>query len=372
MPRFLVSGLAADGAREPRFIEAETVTGARDAALAAGLSEVVVHDDEFSATLRDQARAELPQFPRNDPARELRLKRPAPARDLVWNAIKSRAIFLTAIIAWLAWIIVRGPPFRATDGFAVAALVLFCWSLYVALAPSLLYRRILHATALARHDEVLALVARMRRAPRTARTKTLDSDLDFREATMLAVKGRLDAGVARVAKWKDALQPGHYEGRLASLYQAAKRHDLAAQTQRDALAATPGRATSQIDLATTLALRLGRYDEADALLAQAEAGALSETALPWARMCRGAIEIGRGDPAAAVAPLAEALRAFEGKYESPLYWVVTAWTLNLLAIALAQTGDKTAARVLAERARPILELHREADMIAACDAALAP
>ena len=373
MPKFLVSGAAAGGKREPRFVDARTVEEARDAAIAAGLSDVIVHDDELGAALRERAQEELPEFARDDASRELELRRPSGAQELVWKALKANAILLAACVVRISWTILSGKPFGAVDGLAAALLLWLAWSIWSGVTPALLYRRIIRSSALARYDDVLAAIARMRRTPRATRSSTLAFDLDFREATILAAQNRLDDGLKVVARWKESteLQPGMYDGRLASIYHGARRFDLSADAQRRSLAAAPRETSRQIDLAMTLALRLSEFDEAAALLDEAERGALSENAVPWARLTRGLILLGRGAPAEAVKPLEEALRLLEQKNESPLFWLISAWTLNSLAIAVARCGDKAAAKKLAERARPLLEMHRESAMIEASDAALA-
>jgi tetratricopeptide (TPR) repeat protein len=371
--KFLVSGAAAGGKREPRFVEADSVDAARNAARAAGLDDVIVHDDETAAALRERSQAELPEFPRDDPERELKLRRPSGARELIWNALKANALVLAACVGRLAWTILHGQPFTALDAVAGLLLGWLSWSLYSGIVPALLYRRIIRASALARYDEVLALIPRMRATARARRSSTLVFDLDFREATILAAQGRLDDALKLCARWRESkeLQSGLYDGRLASIYHAARRFDRSADAQRRSLAPAPREASRQIDLAMTLALRLERYDEASELLDEAERGALSENEVPWARLARGAVLLGRGAPEAAVKPLEEALLLLEAKNESPLFWLISAWTLNTLAIALARCGDKDAARRIAARARPLLERHGESAMIAAADAALA-
>lgn len=276
------------------------------------------------------------------------------------------------LVAWLVWAIWRYGPASQQALWPCLALIAFflrfCW----AVVPTVLYNRALEASVWCRWNEVLRLMGALAWwKQRFSKIPFPHHELHFRSATALAGLGQLDAAMVRVGPLQDdtSLRPGFYAQRCASIFAAAHDYQRVAQCQRQAHALAPT-VTTAIDLATTLARRLGGEEEATALLDGVDVSKLAPAAQVFAYYARGIIAVNQSNPKLAMDWLTRSLTIAKANVGSPLMTGIILDARAHCALALAALGDHDGARQEFAAARPMLQAKRDQDMLQRCEKAL--
>jgi predicted Zn-dependent protease len=227
----------------------------------------------------------------------------------------------------------------------VLVLLGWAWLVRTALRRGDAYNDLLRAQARGDADRAAALIARMRADPSLAGNEQLQVDLRFRSAGLRARAGELDSALAEVEPLRAAplLGNGLFDSRIASLhYQAGDIEGYLAAMAR-AFDASGQAQLQRLDLAFAHA-RLGDAQRAQELLDGLERRDLSALHQPIALAADGVLLQRRGDAAAGLAKLAEAVAGFEKFAANPAVWPFQGILRGLLALALAQAGRRDEAR----------------------------
>ncbi|HEX7641952.1 MAG TPA: hypothetical protein VF472_07020 [Burkholderiaceae bacterium] len=337
-----------------------------------GFSDIVMLDSEHSAIKIDDAES----------SRRLRMN----ARDE--QALRrQRSVFVTTVwlffrpsnlAVWVPltlWLVWRGltNDWHGDRVYLPAAilgayLIWFTW----ACAPSVLYNQALEASA---WSDWAVVERRMRMLQRWKKW----FNIPFKEHEMLTRTAMAEAGQGRVA---EALQrvarveklpgvaPEFFQSRLASVYGAAKDYASMVACHRKSYEIKPSD-SCLIDWASGLALRLGKNDEAQALLDKVDTRKLAPIARAFYERCRGIIAVGRRDYPAAIRHLEQALVLIGEHVGSPLTKGVKADIDAYYGIALAHHGRGADAMKVFARCSAMLEARGEKEILAMCEAAKA-
>ncbi len=275
------------------------------------------------------------------------------------------------LLAWLVFVIVKDgwpSPVAALPSAALTTFIL--WFLWKSI-PGLLYDQALQASAWYRWAEVERWMRRLAFWKKHFNAVMHEHELIFRTATAEAGQGRLADGLRRAAVLeKDpSLVPGFYQSRLASVYTAAGDYQRAADLQAEARAIKPTVERS-IDLASSYARRLGRFQEAAALLDEVDPDKLGTLAQAFYYRCRGIIAEGTGNPAAACEALEKSLSFTRAHAGTPLMQIIVLEVRAYYGLALAATGRKEEAKAHFVAAKPMLIAQKDAALQARCEAAL--
>ena len=362
---FILTGHNARGRRITDVVEATTGDAAVQAFADRGLSDIVLHTDDIAAPFLNYSKATL--RPRD--AVWARTHGPFQLSLFVTRYVLMKFWYLLLLpVGWLLYVLIRAQEWDfwnlvtlAAASFAILFIVGFVlWSF-------LRYARLLRAAGWARWDEVLRLL------PRLSKSIMPKYEWPIRKAQALAGAGRLPQALAEFnAAWEfDELPEYVYWVFRAVVSLAAQDSDGAVDCFARAHELAPETPIVLVDYATVLLKERRDTRRARPLLAEARRHAISDTTLPYLLAAEGMLALEEGRPADAVGPLTESLRKADPFLRgNPSIIVVGARIRAYLCLALAATGDTTAARRHLQRARPLLIAHQSRDLIDRCEQAV--
>ncbi|MFZ6769347.1 hypothetical protein ACO0LM_20040 [Undibacterium sp. Di26W] len=236
----------------------------------------------------------------------------------------------------------------------------FIWSK----VPMILYNRALQACTWNRWTEAERLMRAIASWKSWFKTPMPEHEIIFRLATVEAGQGRLADGLKRAAvlKHSRSLKPGFYESRLSSIYFAARDFQQVAVAQHAARKLNPG-ISSTIDLATTLARRLGNDKGAELLLADINIANLSQMERLYYQYCQGIISLHTGRPEQAITQLSDAHELTSAYASMPLMQATVTEIRAHLALALCACGRQVEANPHALAARSLLLAWQDVAML---------
>jgi hypothetical protein len=365
------SATAPDGSVVTDRIEAVSTEGAWSALEQRGYTHITLHDNEHSAIKLDDAASRRRLV--FSAAEEQAMRRTAgPVRKVLNSFLNKNNVFIwLPLLAWLGYqSSAQGFPSRATTVPAALLATFLIWFAW-ATVPGILYNLALEASAWHRWQEAERYMRIIAKWKSWFKIPFPDHEIRFRTATAEAGQGRLEDALAHVAPLEHdtSLAPGFYHARLSAVYFAAGNFAKVALCQHEARKRSPT-PSSAIDLATTLARRLGNARAAQALLADVDVEKQPALVKAFVQYCKGVIAVGSGDAAGACDMLADCLaltRSFAG---NPLMQglVLDARAYYGLALAASGRGEEAAAHLKA--ARPMLVAREDTTLLAQCDAAL--
>ncbi len=367
---FAFKAIDRDGHAVTERVQAQSEQDALQKLAQGGYRDVQLLDLQGSAVKLDDARsAARLKFTAQQ---ELDLRRQKGLLNRLAWLFAQNVLIWGPLVAWLVWAIWRhGPGSRQALWpclALIAFLLRFCW----AVVPTVLYNRALEASVWCRWNEVLRIMNALTVWKQWfKKTPFPQHELLFRSATALAGLGQLDAAMVKVGPLQQdaSLRVGFYAMRCASIFAAARDYQRVAQCQRQAHALAPS-VTTAIDLATTLARRLGAEDEATALLDGVDVSKLAPAAQVFAYYARGIIAVNQSNPQVAMDWLTRSLSIAKANVGSPLMTGIILDARAHCALALAALGDMDTARAEFNAARPMLEAKRDQDMLQRCEKAL--
>lgn len=236
----------------------------------------------------------------------------------------------------------------------------FIWSK----VPMVLYNRTLEACTWHRWAEAERLMRAIARWKSWFKTPMPEHEIIFRLATAEAGQGRLADGLKRAAVLKNdrSLKPGFYESRLSSVYFAARDFQQVAVAQHASRKLNAGVAPT-VDLATTLARRLGNYKGAELLLAEINSANLSQLERLFYLYCQGIISLHTGRPELAITQLSDAYEITAAYASMPLMQATTTEIRAHLALALCACGRQVEANPHALAAHTLLLAWQDTAML---------
>lgn len=365
MPAFLYEAQDRDGTHHAGRVQAENLAAARYRLELQGCSEIRFHTDPRTEAQSHAEGAVLPEGV--TPAQEVsaRLTRGGTLAELRSIYAGNWIVWLPATI-WALWSLYAGPPFGAVKWLSfVLAIIGLLFPLWAAV-PSRLYARMLDAQAWARWDELIVLCQRARRLRKYFQLGPVQIDAEFRLAAAIAAKGDLRQALADIRHHGTTLPKHIYLGRVASIHGAAQNWQGMADLQSEAVALS-GRGTLEvIDHATTLAWRLGRTEEAAALLEEVRDHEKTVMAEAYFNYVSGIVSISRGHHATAVEQLSRAAETLGASGNNALLDYMVDYTLAHLVLALAGQGQLTRARSLLSGVLPRLKAFRDLALTRRC------
>jgi tetratricopeptide (TPR) repeat protein len=362
---YLITGRNRRGRRVTQIVRAASGDEAAATFGAQGYTEVVLHTDDVSAPLvKASAAAGL------TPSEQVAIRTMGEGRRFLFFAWKSyRTIWPVTFLA-LAMIGLRLAS-RSLAGLEVLALAVLLFPPGVHIYLSLfgagsVYLRLLRAVGRARWEEALRLVPRVK-------LPLSPVELPLLKARALAGGGRLPEALAELDRatagpsyprylyWLSQsiiyLDARELEKGLSALAQA---HELAPQI--------PLIAVSYASRLLAVRRDVGR---ARVLVAEARRHAIADWTVPFFLNADGAIALEEGRADDAVRLLAEAVRQQDRfQRNNPSTLAQGARMRANLCLALAATGDTAAARAELRRAGPLLQAHREFELLKRCEQAV--
>ena len=189
-------------------------------------------------------------------------------------------------------------------------------------------------------------------------------------ATAVRVQDDLAGALASVADLEQLLQLRTiYLGRLASIYTAAQAWPQLAEVQAEAMELSQHNSSAVIDLATTLAWRLQRIEEAETLMQRIAGCELALPAQAYADFVNGLIARSRSQNGRAESLLRRSVEQLADFSDNPLTRLVIDLFNAERLITLAALGKTAKAAELLRRVLPRLQAHGELETIRRCAAA---
>lgn len=367
MPSFLYSALDQDSLPQTGRVQAPTLAAARHKLEAQSYSQIRFFTDEQS---EQAAATHGHHFEGVTPAQELAARRERFGWRTMRKAYIDSSLLWLPPTLWAAWSLYAGRPYGFWDwlSFVLAALALLFppW----ALTPALLYNRLQEAVAWKRGDEVLRLCSAVVHLRHLFPMGPLLVEARLHRAAVTAARGDLAGAVASVADLEHLLQPRNvYLGRLASIYTAARAWPQLAEAQAEAMELSQHNSSAVIDLATTLAWRLHRIEEAEALMQRIAGGELALLAQAYADFVNGLIARSRGQNGRAESLLRRSVEQLADFSDNPLTRLVIDLFNAERVIMLAALGKTAKAAQLLRQVLPRLQAHGELETIKRCAAA---
>lgn len=367
MPSFLYWALDQDSLPQTGRVQAPTLAAARHKLEAQSYSQICFFTDEQS---EQAAATHGHHFEGVTPEQELAARR----ERFGWKTLRKAYIDCSLLwlppTLWAAWSLYAGRPYGFWDwlSFVLAALALLFppW----ALAPALLYNRLQEAAAWKRGDEILRLCSATMRLRHVFPMGPLLLEARLYRAAVTAARGDLAGALAGVADLEQLLQPRTiYLSRLASIYTAARAWPQLAEAQAEAMELSQYNNSAVIDLATTLAWRLQRIEEAEALMQRIAGCELALLAQAYADFVNGLIARSRGQNGRAESLLRRSVEQLADFSDNPLTRLVIDLFNAERVITLAALGKTAKAAQLLRQVLPRLQAHGELETIRRCAAA---
>lgn len=359
MKKLLYSARDAAGKTCQGYVEAESNEAARKKLQTAGLCEIVLHDDVFTASeraelagLSEQELAKLAAFELGSRSR---------GRD-TWGFLKQvfrrnqNPLWIGG--ALVVWGLERGDGWMiASGGLTLGALPLISLWNYRRVGR---YNRLLSELAWGEWAAAQASIAALR--PHMQEL-TQAFDLAIKEASILARTHSLAEALAFIAPWQEEIPtPGYFSARTAVLYLMVGDAAGYMAGMRTAYAQAGDSPTTRIDYALAEA-RFGDPQLAADLLAGMAPETIPPLGLPFVAWIRGLVARRRGEPEA-VEKLAQAVDLMAASGDNPAFWVTQALCVGAYAAALLETGRLEAARQAVAQVWPVLQVHGDAALLA--------
>lgn len=359
MKKLLYSAQDGDGHACQGYVEAASNEEARAKLQASGLRDVVLHDDAFIATAREDLAALSPQELARLAAFELGVrKHGSDTPGFLRQVFRRNRHVVWVGLALAIWGLERGDILMTASGVLTlgTAPLISLWN-YRRVGR---YNQLLRELAWGEWAAALASIAALR--PHMAPLSQA-FDLAIKEACILARTRTLGEALRFIAPWAEKMKtPGYFEARTAVIHLMSG--DVAGYLagMRAAHALASDSPTTKIDCALAEA-RFGDPGRAAELLAGITPSAVPPLAIPFLAWVRGLIALRRHDHEA-VERLAEAVDAMAAGGDNPAFWITQALCVGAYAAALLAAGRELAARQALEQVWPVLKQHGDAALLA--------
>jgi tetratricopeptide (TPR) repeat protein len=368
MSTYLWSGKDRNGQKFVLRIQADSVKQARTELQGRGCTELELHTDEVVGELIGRS-ADL-QAISAEKHLEYRDQGAGTWKEFIGRTLREQAWIQAVLLVAVALQIYRG---RAV-GVAlilVIMVLLFALRLYQA-RPVIEVAKLYSAREWHRWPEVLTRVARLERINASGRITLPAFELARCRALALAGMGRIAEAEKLLsdARTRDSLPEWLHLHMSASVYDAAKDHDKATETVRQALELGPVNQSARIDLAFRLALYTKDAPAARSVLATVEQHDLMDLAKPGLWLCEGVVADVEGKFHEAKQHLDEALRGFKKFSQMHLIEGSIHLTEAFLCCVCAQLGDLSSARTYLDNCRDFLRATEADELLQRCETAV--
>ena len=366
---YLVTATDGRGVRDTFARDAVSVEALRELLERDGYTDIEFIDDDISAQIRQRRPAYLRPSTPADYRREARMRAPG-AKRLSWLFIvRHNFVLLASLFALGVYGAVRHSMWLS----AVAAALIAGWVVLTkrARGRSDDYADLIRAGARGDRATEAQLIERLlaqRALPDAAR-----ADVTFRRIRLRARAGDLAGALAELAQHHaaQALSPGLYENRVASLHYAAGEMTGCLLGMERAYIASGETATHRLDLAFSHA-RFGDPRRAATLLGTIDRRNLSplHRAIPVA--IDGLLARSEGDDATAARLLGEAVTTFSAFQDKPATWPIMGILRGYHALSLVRTGHMAEARATLDGWGDVARSSLDPEARAALDDAMGP
>ncbi len=359
MKKLLYSARDAAGKTCQGYVEAESNEAAREKMRVAGLREIILHDDAFTASEREELTGLSPQELAKLAAFELG-SRPH-GRDTVGflrQVFRRSQISLWVGIALMIWGVERGELLTLLGGgLTLISMPLRALWNYRRVGR---YNQLLSELAWGDWTAAQASIAALR--PHMQQL-TQAFDLAIKEACILARTRSLAEALAFIAPWQDKIPtPGYFAARTAALCLMVGDEAGYMAGMRNAYVQAGDSPTTRIDYALAEA-RFGDPLTAAELLAGMAPEAIPPLGIPFVAWIRGLIAQRRGEPEA-LERLTQAVDLMAASGDNPAFWVTQALCVGAYALALLEDGRVEAARQALMQVWPVLKIYGDASLLA--------
>lgn len=379
MPEYLVSGCSPEGRQVVERVEATTAGEAVKLLEGRGITEVVLHTDDLAHFVArnslQQNNISVDDARRSITAREsLAMQRDSTSLGRLLLLIrKSLVANWTLFVA--PWIVVaiwyskdRGLQF--SDYVLLIGPVAF-YLLWLPLrltlwGPGAAYRRLIHACAWGRWEEVLRVLPKVQ-------GKVSPHEVAFRKGDALSALGNLQAGLDVVKPFGDCKQIPLwlYQVRLASLYASSHDFESSVACCQKAAELAPDQPVMWLDYAQALIRRRRDPQAARAALDQAKKNPIPDLIAYGFDQCQGAIALEERRHQEALEHLTRAMEKLE-RYSkaNALIGAAKDRLRAYLCLAHAACGNSDEACRFYKLAQPRLRALKYDDLIERCESAL--
>ena len=353
MRKYLYEAKTASGTQKSGYVDAISVADARVRLKTQGLSSVVVIDDDLTASLRETSeRAGVAA----DSDVDMLVRYKPSAWRFAWLGFRRNWILHAAFAGAVFYL--------ATAGMIASALAVAVVALAIALFPGWItwQQNELYRQFWAGHWDASERIARrLRKMWFVQSAPTVLLELDSRIASALMKKGDVVGAMRAMAPWEASDKvPAHaVVVKVGGLYFLGRDWKAWLAAQERGFEMSAGSDTSKIDVAQVLA-RVGDDDaRATALLDDVETAGLAPLAIAFLEWGRGVIALNGGQNDEALGHLAVSVGEMQKMGENPLLWGALATATGYLALAMARTGRREAARAMLADVKSIVEWHAE-------------
>ena len=353
MPKYLISGVDQTGNKMTKVIEANSGREAVAMMTSEGYAEITLHTDDASAAVLSSWKSEKSK--KTSPADILKIRNMSQRQFLFYRVYRLyKRGWLSILIAFL----ILSYQCFVTHVLGVigiiAIFVLLLPVLFVFVTafagPSQKFRRMIDAYAWGRWQEVLDLIP-------TLRGKVPEFELDARRAVALAGLGRLDEGLALIARHVNSAETPRwvYLARLAEVFSVAKQYDQSLTCHRMAYECDPENPLVQLGLAIALLKDEIDTPEARQLIEKAEQQTLSDMELMLFPYFKGLLALNENRFQQAEPLFLKAINKLQPLVPaSPYFGLIVDLNRAYLAIAYARMGEKEKAERQFQLALPRL------------------
>lgn len=342
------------------YIDAETTVHALEQLKAAGLSNIIIHNEPTSADRRQDLIGLNDKELARRAALEIKARSGNAALAVFIESCRNNIGLIVAGLLFFAF----GIGMNDNVSIFIGSLLL----LYIPVAvlwnrkDARLYNNILASYARGEWSKASKLIKKMKKSiPHSS----LAFDLDARMAYIEAVQGNFDDAIKLISKWQLRMSnenPGLYESRLSSIYFANKDYSKLLECIRLAHTKCPESAINTLDLAFA-EVRYGNIETAKHLLNDISVHILPVFAIPFLNLTKGVIAL-KTCRAEATGLLTEAQSSFIENNNNPVVWPILAVCSAYLAQSLHRDGRCNEAMALVKQYMPILKVHADEMLLA--------
>lgn len=351
-------------------IAAESAAAAWSLLDTQGYNDITLLDNEFSAINPDDSQTSLRLKLTAGEEQELRGMKSMFAQICWTLARKQNAILWGPLLIWNAYVVKQHGLLSSHSILPAGLLLVYILWFVWANVPSVMYERVLEASAWYRWSELEHWLTWLQRWKNWFKTPMPDHEIQFRAAKAEAGTGRIEDALRRIAPFATSpdLVPGYYHSQLASLFFLAGDYQQMLSNRREAFRLNPSETTA-IDLAVSLTRWIGDHEASRTLLEDIDVAKLIPLAKMFVFYCHGLIELNTTHPDKACGYFEDVLDLGRIYASSP---EVRGFLLDArahYALALVATGRSMEAEAHFAAARPILIARGDTALIARFDSA---
>lgn len=366
MAEFLYTASDTHGRRVNSRVESPNLAAARTTLEHAGWIDIVFHETELNHAVRQSLGLRSHSL---QPDQAVTQTRAQGVLASLWNSLRGtpplRLVIALSVGLMLGFALLLLPD--AWEG-RVRWLLVLAW-LTLLLMPVIVIRSVIRAAGVARWDRVKRRIRLLKFHALVFPTR-IGVATDFYWAKALAFEGRLPEALQHIEKYRGGSMPEVvFLIELGDVYSKSQDEEMSLECQRMAVERGTGSSLEIIGYAFALAYPSRRTQEARAWLESLANREITPMGAYWKRMCEGVILHDEG-------AYSEAERALDSAIQLGQPWEKSSPILATIlrahrGLCLVELGRVVDGLPLLTGSIPMLEAHREVDLLGRCRSVLA-